>query len=47
MGVQVKCPNCSKRAMDILKATNGNIIIELKCPHCRKIVKINYCKGEK
>lgn len=44
MGVQLKCPNCTKRAMDVLKAAKGSVIIEMKCPHCRKIVKINYYK---
>ena len=44
MSVQLKCPNCAKRAMDVLKANRGTLIIEMKCPHCRKIVKINYCK---
>lgn len=44
MGVQLKCPNCNKRAMDLVEAAKGKVIIEMKCPHCRKIVKINYCK---
>ncbi|CAI3547184.1 MULTISPECIES: hypothetical protein [Clostridium] len=44
MGIQLKCPNYSKRAMDVIKATKGKVIIEMKCPHCRKIVKINYCR---
>lgn len=44
MGLQLKCPNCSKRAMDVVEATKGKMVIEMKCPHCQKIVRINYCK---
>ena len=42
MGLQLKCPNCSKRAMDVVEATKGKMVIEMKC--CQKIVRINYCK---
>ena len=44
MGVQLKCPCCNKRAMDVVEATKGKMVIEMKCPHCQKIVRINYCK---
>lgn len=44
MDVKLKCPSCNKRALDIVQATKGKIIIEMKCPHCKKIVKINYSK---
>lgn len=44
MGIQLKCPCCNKRAMDVVEVTKGKLVIEIKCPHCRKIVKINYYK---
>lgn len=38
--VSVKCPICSKRALDIKKSSNELVEIQLKCPHCHKIVNI-------
>lgn len=43
MGIKLKCPNCSKRAMDVVEA-KGKVVMEIKCPHCHKIVKIQYNK---
>ena len=37
---RLKCPVCGKRAVDI--DANGNVRLELKCPNCHKIVKLNY-----
>lgn len=37
---RLKCPVCGKRAADI--DANGTVEIELKCPNCHKIVKLNY-----
>lgn len=37
---RLKCPVCGKRAADI--DANGTVEIELKCPNCRNIVKLNY-----
>ena len=33
---ELRCPNCSKL---LLKAT-GNFEIEIKCPKCKEIIKI-------
>ena len=44
MGIQLKCPRCNRRAMDIIEA-NGEVVLEIKCPHCNKIVKIHYRKN--
>jgi phage FluMu protein Com len=33
------CPNCGKRILDKVSRTSGEI--ELKCPHCYKIVRVN------
>lgn len=39
------CPMCKKRACDI-RVTNGtenvDFYVELKCPNCRNIVRIQY-----
>lgn len=37
---RLKCPVCGKRAADI--DANGTVEIELKCPNCRKLVKLEY-----
>ena len=39
--ISVKCPICSKRVFDIKKGNSGFIEIQLKCPHCHKIVDIS------
>ncbi|MBQ7490924.1 MAG: hypothetical protein IJT51_10470 [Bacteroidales bacterium] len=36
--IKVSCPKCGRRVMD--KTENAKGIIEIKCPHCRSIVKI-------
>lgn len=43
MREKMKCPCCTKRALDIIKAPD-DVIIEMKCPHCRNIVEIKYNK---
>ena len=37
--VRVRCPFCDWRLLDKVSATTGTI--ELKCPQCRKIVRID------
>lgn len=34
-----KCPACDRRILDKVTPTTGTI--ELKCPHCHKIVEVN------
>ena len=34
-----KCPNCGWRILDKVTPTSG--VIEMKCPNCRRIVKID------
>ena len=36
------CPKCDKRLFDRLTATEGEI--EVKCPRCHRIVRINLAK---
>lgn len=40
MPKKMKCSCCGKRAFDISKLPKEKIIVELKCPHCRKLVKV-------
>lgn len=47
MGSKMKCPNCGKRAFDISKLPKERITIELKCPHCNKIVRVYCSESEK
>lgn len=35
----VYCPECKKRVFDKVSPANG--LIEIKCPHCHKLVTIN------
>lgn len=37
--VIVKCPLCNWRILDKVTPTSGNI--QIKCPNCRQVVKIN------
>ena len=37
--VRVTCPWCKWRIMDKVTVTSG--VIEVKCPHCRKVVRID------
>lgn len=42
MKEKINCPLCRKRAFDISSSVNGDVWIELKCPHCRNIVQIRH-----
>ena len=35
----VRCPNCEWRILDKISLTSGKI--EIKCPHCHSVVKID------
>ena len=37
INVAVRCPECNWRVMDKVSPTTGKI--EIKCPHCHKIVE--------
>ena len=37
---KMKCPNCGKRAFDITCLPKDRVSIELKCPHCKKVVSV-------
>lgn len=37
---KMKYPKCGKRAFDISAISEVPIIVELKCPNCRNIVKV-------
>lgn len=38
--MSVKCTICNKRAFDIKMIPGEPVEIQLKCPHCHKIVNI-------
>lgn len=38
MSVQVRCPRCNRRLMDIKKDTSGEV--EKKCDQCHKLINI-------
>lgn len=40
MPKKMKCSCCGKRAFDISELPKEKITVELKCPHCRKLVKV-------
>lgn len=37
--VVVRCPKCDWRIMDKVSPTSGKI--EIKCPHCHRIVEVD------
>ncbi len=39
INVAVRCPECNWRVMDKVSPTSGKI--EIKCPHCHKIVEVD------
>jgi len=40
LGCITQCPVCDKRVCDVYDPPDKPTQIKLKCPHCRKIVKI-------
>lgn len=42
MKEKMNCPICRKRAFDICSSANGDIWVELKCPHCSNIIQVRY-----
>ena len=42
---QMKCPTCKKRAFDISKLLDIPLVIELKCPNCKNIVRVSCTKN--
>ena len=37
---RLSCPVCGKRAADV--SSKGDVELELKCPHCHKLVKLSF-----
>ncbi len=44
MKQKMKCPMCGKRAFDIEPLPREQIEVELKCPNCRKFVRVSCVK---
>lgn len=40
MPKKMKCSNCGKRAFDISELPKQKFVVELKCPHCGKVVRV-------
>ncbi len=43
---KTNCPKCGKRILGIQTDSEEEIVIETRCPNCRKIVKV-YWEPEK
>ncbi len=40
MGETKVCPLCDRRLLDVKRDRAYEVAFELRCPHCRKIVRI-------
>ena len=38
--LQMMCPRCGGRAFDISEIPKNPIMVELKCPRCRNIIRV-------
>ncbi|MDO5649996.1 MAG: hypothetical protein Q4G11_05265 [Gallicola sp.] len=38
--IKIKCTCCGKRAFDISELPKQSLEVDLKCPHCKNIVRI-------
>jgi hypothetical protein len=38
----VSCPLCDRRAFDISRLPQGGLEVRLKCPHCRKLIRVPF-----
>ena len=36
----MKCPNCGKRAFDISTLPQEITAVEMKCPHCHRLITV-------
>lgn len=45
-GYMAACPICEKRIFDVSKLTGSPVYVRLKCPHCRKIVRISISEAQ-
>jgi hypothetical protein len=41
-GYTASCPICGKRVFDLTDLPGTTVQVRMKCPHCRKIVKIPF-----
>lgn len=42
--IVINCPLCKKRIMDKIGEVTGTV--EIKCPHCKKIVKVRLDRAD-
>jgi len=38
--IEMVCPMCGRRACDITEYSRENIVVGMKCPHCRSIIHL-------
>lgn len=38
----VKCPACKGRICDIIATAGGKMVLQLKCPNCGRIVRLEW-----
>ena len=39
---KVLCPLCGRRVCDIVTTTKKQVIVELRCPQCNRIVRVEF-----
>lgn len=39
---KILCPLCERRVCDVTNNSKERIVIEMKCPQCHKIVRIEF-----
>jgi len=44
---KMKCPECGRRILDIDTKATVEVVIEAKCPHCKKVVTVCWKPQEK
>lgn len=46
--VEIRCPHCGQRLMDILQTTDtsGGCVLETKCQRCHKVLTIRVRPGQ-
>lgn len=42
MKEKVNCPICRKRIFDISSTVEGDVLVEMKCQHCKNIIHVKH-----
>lgn len=38
--IEIRCPSCNKKLLDLRPVDNPNVVIEIKCPKCKQVIEI-------